>query len=335
MKTIRWGIIGCGNVTEVKSGPALQKADGSQLVAVMRRSPDLAQDYARRHGVPRWYTSAQELIDDPEVDAVYIATPPHLHCHYTLAAARAGKPVYVEKPMATSTAECEQMIAACRDAGVPLWVAYYRRALPRFLKVKELLESGAIGELRAVTILLIQPAPSFPPGEIPWRLQPEIAGGGLFVDLASHTLDFLDYLIGPIRSARGFAANQTGGYPAEDIVCAALSFENGVQGAGLWCFSSYKNEDRVTLTGSAGSITFSTFENRQVTLSTASGSQDFDIPNPLHIQQPMIQQVVDELLGRGRCESTGESALRTTRVMETILADYYQNRNIPAEKISE
>lgn len=333
MKIIRWGIIGCGNVTEVKSGPAFQKADGSQLVAVMRRSPGLAQDYARRHGVQRWYTDAQKLIDDPEVDAVYIATPPHLHCHYTLAAARAGKPVYVEKPMATSTAECEQMIAACRNAGVPIWVAYYRRALPRFLKVKELLESGAIGELRAVTILLTQPAPSFPPGEIPWRLQPEIAGGGLFVDLASHTLDFLDYLTGPVRSARGFAASQTRAYPAEDIVSAALSFENGVQGAGLWCFSSHENEDRVTLTGSAGRITFSTFDNRPVILSTAAGSQYFDIPNPLHIQQPMIQQVVDELLGRGRCESTGESALRTTRVMETILTDYYHT--LPAEKISE
>ena len=144
MKQVRWGIIGCGDVTEVKSGPALQKAEGSQLVAVMRRNGALAQDYARRHGVPRWYDDAQQLIDDPEVDAVYIATPPHMHKEYTLAVARAGKPVYVEKPMALNAAECQEMIDACHSAGVPLFVAYYRRALPRFVKVKELVDSGVI-----------------------------------------------------------------------------------------------------------------------------------------------------------------------------------------------
>lgn len=158
MTTIRFGIIGCGNVTEVKSGPGFQKADQSALVAVMRRNGDLAQDYARRHGVPRWYTDAQALIDDPEVDVVYVATPPGSHLEYTLAAARAGKPVYVEKPMALNGAECDRMLAACREAQVPLYVAYYRRALPRFLKVKELLEAGAIGDIRYAATVQYQPA---------------------------------------------------------------------------------------------------------------------------------------------------------------------------------
>lgn len=329
MKTIRWGIIGCGKVTEVKSGPGFQQANGSQLVAVMRRDEALAKDYAQRHGVPRWYAGAQALIDDPEVDAVYIATPPNMHHPYTLAAARAGKPVYVEKPMATNTAECQEMIGACRTSGVPLFVAYYRRALPRFLKVKELVESGAIGKLRYVQILLTQPLQTPPPGELPWRLQPEIAGGGLFVDQASHTLDFLDFVLGPVRSVQGFASNQAGAYPPEDIVSAAFEFASGVHAVGVWCFSSFETSDRITLVGSTGKLTLATFEPEPVVLQTTAGSQSFEIPNPVHIQQPMIQQVVDELRGLGRCASTGETALRTTWVMERVLAAYYEAAKSP------
>lgn len=320
---IRWGIIGVGNVTEVKSGPAFQQAHGSQLVAVMRRNAALAEDYAQRHQVPRWYGDAQDLIDDPQVDAVYIATPPHMHHPYTLAAARAGKPVYVEKPMALNTAQCREMVTACRDVGVPLFVAYYRRALPRFRKIKELVDGGAIGRVRFVQVELSQPLSMLYQDEPPWRVQPEIAGGGLFVDLASHTLDFLDYLLGPVSRVRGFAANQAGAYPAEDIVSAAFEFPGGVLGTGAWCFTSFDITDRVTLTGSQGRIRFATFEHDPVTLETPAGIQTFDIPHPPHIQQPLIQQVVDELLGSGRCASTGESGLRTTWVMEQILKDYY------------
>lgn len=319
MKTIRWGIIGCGAVTEVKSGPGFQKAQGSQLVAVMRRNPALAQDYAQRHGVPRWYDDAQALIQDPEVDAVYIATPPDSHCVYTLATARAGKPVYVEKPMALNTRECQEMIAACQEASVPLFVAYYRRALPRFLKVKELVNAGAIGELRFVEILLTRPLQTYPPGQLPWRLRPEIAGGGWFVDQASHTLDFLDFVLGPVSHARGFARNQAGAYPAEDIVSAAFEFQNGVQAVGTWCFSSFETADRITFVGSDGKVTLSTFGEEPVQLETQAGRQAFDLTNPPHIQEPLIQQVVNQLLGTGSCVSTGETALRTTWVMDQLL----------------
>ena len=217
MKTIRWGIIGCGDVTEVKSGPGFQQASNSALVAVMRRNGELAADYARRHSVPKWYDDGQALIDDPDVDAVYIATPPNAHMAYTLAAAKAGKPVYVEKPMAMNFDECWAMIEACQVAGVPLWVAYYRRALPRFLKVKELIDSGAIGTPRTVTVTFYRKWRPAEPGNLPWRVLPEIAGGGLFVDLAAHTLDYLDYFLGPIQFVQGYASNQAGYYPAEDV----------------------------------------------------------------------------------------------------------------------
>lgn len=321
MKSIRWGIIGCGNVTEVKSGPGFQKAQGSQLVAIMRRNAVLAQDYAQRHSVPKWYADAEALIRDSEVDAVYIATPPDSHRAYTLTVAQAGKPVYVEKPMALNSVECQEMVAACRAAGTPLFVAYYRRALPRFLKAKELVTSGAIGELRFVEVYLTQPLEIHPPDQFPWRLRPEIAGGGLFVDLASHALDFLDFVLGPVSRVRGFARNQAGAYPAEDIVNAAFEFKNGVQAVGTWCFSSFETADRITFVGSGGKVTLSTFGKEPVKLETSGGIELFDLPNPPHVQQPLIQQVVNELLGVGSCVSTGESALRTNWVMDQLLRE--------------
>lgn len=321
MKTIRWGMIGCGDVTEVKSGPGFQKADHSRLVAVMRRNGHLAKDYAERHGVWRWYTDASALIHDPEVDAVYIATPPSSHKQYAIMTAAAGKPVYVEKPMALNFAECQEMIETCRSAGVPLLVAYYRRALPRFLKIKELIESGAVGKVRFVSVTLYQPtAPEDLSSEkLPWRVVPEIAGGGRFVDLASHTLDFLDYALGPIVEAHGLTSNQAGEYKVEDIVTGTFKFQSGVHGTGAWCFSAYDKCDVTEIVGSEGRISFSTFDAEPVKLITEEDTIEYAFDYPQHIAQPLIQTVVDELIGVGRCPSTGESAARTSWVMDQML----------------
>ncbi|HEY0714651.1 MAG TPA: Gfo/Idh/MocA family oxidoreductase [Polyangia bacterium] len=326
---IRWGIIGCGDVCEVKSGPAFQKAPGSALVAVMRRDRDKAADFARRHGVPRFYSDADALIADPEVDAIYVATPPSSHAAYTLAAARAGKPVYVEKPMATDRPACTQMIEACTAAGVPLFVAYYRRALPRFLKVKQLLEEGAIGKVRAVTTTLITPtAPAHhDPNALPWRVQPEIAGGGLFVDLASHTLDLLDFLLGPITRAEGAAVTQAGLYAAEDTVSARLAFASGVPGVGLWCFVAGTRIDRTEIHGERGTIRFATFDEGPVELCGGTAeAQRWEIPHPPHIQQPLIELVVAALRTGGASPSTGETAARTNAVMDDLLATHRAGR---------
>lgn len=326
MRKIRWGMIGCGNVTEVKSGPGFQKATNSALVAVMRRNGALAEDYARRHGVPKWYDDAQALINDPAVDAVYIATPPNAHQEYALAVAAAGKPVYVEKPMAMNYAECQAMVDACKTAGVPLWVAYYRRRLPRFLKVKELIEAGAIGAPRAVTVRFYRDWKQPPVDQLPWRVQPEIAGGGFFVDLAAHTLDYLDYFLGPIVQVQGYAANQGGYYRAEDTVAGSFVFAGGAQGTGIWCFDSYHRVDETEIIGTKGKLTFSSFGTEPIRLTTIAGVTDFPEPTPDHVQQPLIQTIVDELNGVGQCPSTGESAARTTWVMDQMLQNYYARR---------
>ena len=324
MKEVRWGIVGCGNVTEVKSGPALQQAWGSRLVAVMRRHSDLAEDYARRHNVPRWYDDAERLIHDPEVNAVYVATPPSTHKAYTLMAAQAGKPVYVEKPMARDHDECRAMIAACREAGVPLFVAYYRRALPRFLKVKELITSGEIGQVRYVTVTLCQRMPEggYDRQNLPWRLIPEISGGGLYVDLASHTLDYLDYALGPICSVQGDATNQGGAYDAEDMVTGSFVFESGVHGVGTWSFCAFEDVDINEIVGSEGKVRFSTFGLEPIVLERRDRLIEYPIEHPPHIQQPLIQTVVHELLGAGTCPSTGDSAARTNWVMDEMLRTY-------------
>ena len=157
MKTVNWGIVGCGNVCERKSGPAMYKTPHSALAAVMRRDAEKVADFARRHNVPKSYTDAAALIADPEVDIVYVATPPGTHRELAVQALEAGKPVYVEKPMAMNHAECLEMIAAAEKAGQKLFVAYYRRALLYFLKVKELLDGGSVGQPLTAEVRLLRP----------------------------------------------------------------------------------------------------------------------------------------------------------------------------------
>ncbi len=329
-RTIRWGIIGCGDVCEVKSGPGFQQAENSELVAVMRRDADKARDFAARHNVPRWYDDAQQLIDDADVDAVYIATPPSSHEEYVVRVALAGKPIYVEKPMARNFPECQRMIKAAQNAQMPLFVAYYRRALPRFLKVQEILQNGGIGDIRAVTCQQRQQSQftdarsgrSMQADDLPWRVRPDIAGAGLFLDLAAHTLDLLDFLLGPMAEVSGTALNQGQFYAAEDIVTGHWQHQNGILGTGIWCFNAGDNYEMNEIIGSRGRLRFSTFGNQPVEWHSENGLRTFDIAHPPHIQQPLIQTIVNQLNGVGTCPSHGESAARTSWVMDQFLESY-------------
>jgi len=325
LEEVRWGIIGVGDVCEVKSGPAMNKIKHSKLVAVMRRNGAKAKDYAARHNVDKWYDDADKLIHDPEVNAIYIATPPGSHEEYTLKAAKAGKPVYVEKPMARTHNECITMVEACKRANVPLFTAYYRRSLPNFLKIQSILKDGIIGDVRYVNILLnktLQPDIVWASGHTDnWRIVPEISGGGYFFDLASHQLDMMDFLFGPLQNAHGIARNHANMYAAEDIVLGTFNFDGGIVGQGTWCFTTSKVSDKevTTIVGSNGQISFPFFSDHSVTLEVEGKEKEvmkFDIP--VNIQQPLIQTIVDELRGNGKCPSTGVSGARTNRVMEIL-----------------
>lgn len=320
---VRWGIIGCGDVTEVKSGPGFRQADGSRLVAVMRRNGVLAADYARRHGVPRWYDDAARLLADPEVDAVCVATPPDTHCHYALLAAAAGKPAYVEKPMARHVPECDRMIDAFARAGQKLFIAHYRRSLPRWLKVLDHIQTGRLGRITGVTYRLAMPKHLEP---AVWRTDVAQAGAGHFLDLGTHVLDLIDYLVGPLGAVRGVASNLASSYAAEDTL--AFSFLAGVVPGVMSCnFASPAREDLLSITGTDGEIRLSVFGAEPVRHETATGVEQWDIPHPAHIAQPLIQACVDDLLGRGTCPSTGETARRTSQVMDTVLDAYYGGRH--------
>ena len=325
---IKWGFIGCGEVTEKKSGPAFNMVEGSKVVAVMSRKKSKAQSYAHRHGIARYYTDAQALIDDPEVNAIYIATPPSSHATYAIMAMRAEKPCYVEKPLARSYEECMRVIRISELTGIPCYVAYYRRYLPYFNKVKELAGSGLIGRLLSVQVQFHVPPRELDTAsgvEMPWRLQPEVAGGGgYFYDLASHQLDLLQYMFGIIIEAEGFCCNMGHLYKVEDTFNACFRFDSGLTGSASWCFVAHESarKDRILLVGDKGTITFSVFDYKPIKLYTEQGIQQFDIPNPPHVQLPLIQNIVRTLQGIETCDCNCQSATPTNWVMDRILGKF-------------
>ena len=324
MKQINWGFIGCGEVTEKKSGPAFNEVEGSQVVAVMSRSENKARSYAERQHIRKWYTDAQELIDDPDVNAIYIATPPSSHATFAIMAMRAGKPVYIEKPLAASYNDCIRINRISEQTGVPCFVAYYRRYLPYFQKVKEIIQNGTIGK-----VINVQLRFSVPPRdldyknekELPWRLQPDIAGGGYFYDLAPHQIDLLQNIFGVITRAHGYPANRAHLYKAEDTVSACFFFENGVTGSGSWCFVGHESakEDCIEIIGDKGSLSFSVFTYEPIVLITSEGKQSITVPNPSYVQLPIIKHVIEHLQGIGHCECTSISATPVNWVLDRIL----------------
>lgn len=320
---IKWGFIGCGDVTEKKSGPAFNKVEGSKVVAVMSRTEEKAKSYAERHNIARWYTDAQELISDPEVNAVYIATPPSSHATYAIMAMKAGKPVYIEKPMAASYEDCTRINRISKETGVPCFVAYYRRYLPYFLKVKELVRQGAIGKVMNVQIRFAQPANEQDSSKTnqPWRLNAEVAGGGYFYDLAPHQIDILQDIFGCILEAEGYSSNRGGLYSAEDSVSACFKFESGLPGSGSWCFVAHESakEDRIEIIGDKGMICFSVFSFQPIALHTLKGREEISFENPENIQYPLIKAVVEHLQNKSICTCDGVSATPTNWVIDRIL----------------
>lgn len=323
MEKINWGIIGCGDVTEVKSGPAFNKVADSSLIAVMRRDAEKAADYAKRHNVPKWYNDAAALINDPEINAIYIATPPASHEAYALQAIAAGKPVYVEKPMAVNYAAAQNMAAEATAKNVKLCTAHYRRQQPLFIKIKQLLDEKVIGDVRMVQLTLHKTPytqeqlinPHFA-----WRVNPAIAGSGLFYDLAPHQLDILYYFFGAVKTVKGIALNQASLYNAADMVSGTMLFENGIVFNGSWCFSAPVAVDVCEITGSNGSIRFSMFNYTPIELTVNGAVTVFAFENLEHVQQPMIAKVVQYFLGNSSNPCSGQEGAEVMRLMEAFVS---------------
>ncbi|MFT4928916.1 MAG: 1,5-anhydro-D-fructose reductase (1,5-anhydro-D-mannitol-forming) [Phenylobacterium sp.] len=318
---IRWGIIGCGNVTELKSGPAYQKTAGFELAAVMRRDRAKAEDYATRHGVSAFYSDADDIINNDDIDAVYIATPPDSHMYYALKVAQAGKPCCIEKPMAPNYQQCVAIEQAFKAKNLPLFVAYYRRSLPRFNQVKTWLDQGDIGEVRHINWRLTKPPQAIDlTGDYNWRTDSTIAPGGYFDDLASHGLDLFTYLLGNIETVKGLSTNQQGLYGAKDAITAVWQHQSGATGSGCWNFGCEVRQDHVEILGSKGKITFSIFDHLPLVLSNKASEKELFIEHPENIQLHHVEDMRDALLGNKVHPSSGLSGSHTSWVMDQVLA---------------
>jgi 1,5-anhydro-D-fructose reductase (1,5-anhydro-D-mannitol-forming) len=332
--TVTFAIIGCGDVTEKKSGPAFQKVKGSALKTVMRRDAEKLRDYARRHHIKHYTTDYLEIMKDPGIDAVYIATPPDMHCFYTLEAAKYGKAVYVEKPMALTTAECRQMTAACEKAGVPLFTAYYRRGMKKFQTIRKILSRGDLGELRGFHYQYACPVPGINPGRS-WLMDPEKAGGGMLYDIGSHMIDTLRFLFGEVDTAYGISTNQSGQYAVNDTHSIALRFAGGVQGTMQLTFCATEQKDEAIVYGSRGVLQFSIMDNDPITVSANGNTREVAFAPMEHVQQGLITQVVDTLLGKFDLESHGRYGLETQEILEAVDRNKTYRRNDGRQRDTE
>lgn len=315
-------MIGTGNVTEKKSAPSFNKIENSRLVAVANRNPQKAEDYAQRHGIDTWYKDPYEVIRDPEVDIVYIATPPGSHMDYALETLKVGKPVYIEKPMARTGEECRIINEAAEKAGLPVFVAYYRRGLEYFKKVKSIIDSASLGKILQINMQQYYPARTedYDRDHLPWRVIPEDAGGGYFHDLGCHALDILFHIFGDPLEVSGKAANVAGMYEPEDSLSASLVLPENLLLTGSWSFVSPQafQKDLVEVTGEKGKLSFGIFSFKPIILDTGDHKETIATIQPEHIQLPLITSIVSELNGHGQCPSTGRSAQITSEAMDII-----------------
>lgn len=323
--TTSWGIIGCGDVTEIKSGPAFDKITGSKLFAVMRRDAAKAADYATRHGVSRWYNDADALMRDANINAVYIATPPAYHKDYAVEALSRGLDVYLEKPVTLNAAEAEIIAAAVQQSGRKLVAAHYRRALPMFLFIKDLLNQKVIGEVRTVQIRMWQaPQPRLiAHTDQPWRLNPTLSGGGYFHDLAPHQLDLMLYYFGTPLWMQGRSFNQANLSPADDHVTGTALFNNNIVLNGSWSFNVQEKDqaDECLIAGSKGSIRFPFFgKTVWWRHNEMPEGQLMEFEHPPHIQQPMIEKIVDYFQDKGGNPCSIEQAIIVMRMIDAFAA---------------
>lgn len=322
-KPIRWGIIGCGAVTELKSGPAYSLTEDFELAGVMRRDLSKAKDYAQRHRVPFFTDDASKIIENPKIDAVYIATPPDTHKLYGLQVAKAGKPCCIEKPLAPTYADGLEIYHAFQEKSLPLFVAYYRRSLPRFLKIKEWLDDGLIGEVRHIRWYKSRTASELDlSGVYNWRTDTKIARGGYFDDLACHGLDLFTFLLGDVKEASGFSTNQQGLYTAHDAITGSWIYENGVTGEGSWIFGVQERQDKVEIFGSEGKILFSVLHEEAIEIEATRLKQKLFIEHPKHLHEFHVKNMAMHLFGTLKHPSTGKSALQTSWIMEKIIGDH-------------
>ena len=318
-EVLSWGIIGCGDVVKRKSGPALLDSERSRVRAVMRRNLTKARDYASKKGIPVATDNADVLLDDPEVDLIYVATPPSSHRKFTMAAAESGKDVLVEKPMALNHDSARDMVEVSGESGVELFVAYYRRFYPHVKKMKEIIHDGLIGEPVQSYFYL-----SFvPPEDSGWREEIEISGGGWFVDVASHRIDLLTHIFGSASQVKGVVSSFELGNDLEDTVTGSIKFDSGFQAGIQTDFFSGGSADEFYVHGTEGSIYAKDLGDFQITLKQGEEVERFEFEEFSAPHSGLIEHVEDVLLEGARNEAAGFEVLETEEVLDQLIRDSY------------
>ena len=324
---IKWGFIGCGKVVEQKSGKAFNQLPNSCIHSIMRRNLEDAYNSAKKFSAQNWFDNINDLLNS-DIDAVYIATPPGLHYEQALACCNAGKPIYIEKPFARNYTEVKAIVDAFERKDVPIYVGHYRRALPRFQKIRQLLMENCIGKICSVDFYLNRVFSQFE-ADNTWLYNPILSGGGKFFDIAAHTIDLFNFLFGDIKEIHGYAINSGTKCPLEDtVVFSFLTAQNIVGSANFNCISNKKG-DRMIITGTKGTMEFSVHGRCDIVINNydKKNVDVLEIPDSPIIEEPMIKTVIDNLLKQGDCPCMGKDALSTYWAIDQILAGYYHGRS--------
>lgn len=319
-KYINWAIIGCGDVTEIKSGPGLYKSKNSNLLGVYNRTLSKAEDYARRHGINRIYKSVDELLSDDDIDVVYIATPPSTHYEYTIKTLNSNKIPYIEKPMVTNYLDAENIQKLATKKKITPYVAFYRRGLDKFIKIKEILDSGVIGDVKIVNVTQLMKVDELEKDEKtrPWRVIPEISGGGKFLDVGTHVLDCLIWFLGEIESISGLVENRGGYYNTDDTVLTTFKFKNSIVGSGTWCFVADKDFLEVQIIGEKGNITYDGLSIKNFYLTVEGKTTEYKFSSPEHISMPYQQSITNELLGFNKSNASFTDSVNLVKMCEML-----------------
>src|SRR5262245_50734689 len=321
MKKLRWGLIGCGDISRKRVAPALRGIPECELIAVSRARLDLAEAFANEFGAKRWYGDWRELIADNEIDAVYIATPVHLHADQTVAAAEAGKSVLCEKPMAMNPQECEKMIAACERKGVALGVAYYRRFYPVIRRIKEIIESGDIGKAAIAQINAFERFNPSPGEDRYWLLEKSKSGGGPMMDFGCHRIEILINLFGPVKRTTAVIGSALFDREVEDTCIAGFEFENGTRASIAVTHAAFESRDTLEIYCSAGSIYTPSLNRGEIRVVTAAGERTESHPPHSNLHQPLIEDFTRAVFDGCEPEVGGDAGCAVAFAEEKIYAE--------------
>ena len=318
MNKVRWGLIGCGDIAQKRVAPALRDLPQVEFVAVNRARAALAETFANQFGARKWHADWRDLIADPEIEAVYIATPVHLHAEQTIAAAAAGKHVLCEKPMALNVAECDRMIAACEANGVKLGIAYYRHFYPVLSRVKELLAAGTIGKPVLAQINAFEWNAMQPDDPRSWFFTKAKSGGGPMMDFGCHRIEVLTNVFGTIVDVQAFTDNLHFDREVEDTSAAFFKFASGARATLTVTHAAFESQDTFDIFGSQGSLHISKLNQGDLRIVTADGERREAHPPHANLQLPSIADLTDAILENRAPQVDGVMGRAVARIEEEI-----------------